>query len=223
MTEEVIDRIKEVVKLDPSEFTTLSADDDIFSKAVATILSQNTNDRNSIKAYKRLREAVDIKPKAILSIEDRELIKAIKISGLYKQKLKSIKTLAQKVINELDGDLNRLRHVKLEEAKEWLKSIPGIGDKTADIILLHLGHPTFPVDTHISRITCRLGFTDRRRYSDVSRYWLDKLPRERYLEAHLLLIKFGRSICQSRRPKCNICVLTETCKYYREDGEGCKT
>lgn len=215
-------RIKDVLEYHLDEFTTLAAGDDIFAKAVATILSQNTNDRNSIEAFKRLSKVMEITPKNLLFAEDAKIIDAIKISGLYRQKLKTIKTLAKKVLEEFKGDLTKLAYKDLEEARSWLKSIPGIGDKTADIILLHLGYPTFPVDTHISRITCRLGFTESRRYWEVSRYWLKTLPVEKYLEAHLLLIKFGREICTSRNPKCGKCVLNDICRYYREDGKDCK-
>ena len=223
MSLEVIRRIEEILDYHPREFTTLVAGNNIFAKAVATILSQNTNDKNSIEAYKRLGKIIDITPDNILSTEDTQIIDAIRISGLYQQKLKTIKNLAKKVLEELEGDLSKLAYKDLEEARTWLKSIPGIGDKTADIILLHLGHPTFPVDTHISRITCRLGFTHSRKYWEVSKYWLEALPTEKYLEAHLLLIKFGREICTSRNPKCGKCVLNDICKYYREDGQDCKT
>ncbi len=223
MTYEVIKRIEKILNYHPREFTTLSAGVDIFAKAVATILSQNTNDKNSIEAFKRLQKTLNINPREILTTEDNLIIDAIRISGLYDQKLKTIKNLARKVLEDLDGDLSKLANISLEDARNWLKSIPGIGDKTADIILLHLGHPTFPVDTHISRITCRLGFTKSRKYWEVSKYWLENLPPEKYLDAHLLLIKFGREICSSRRPKCDKCVLNDICKYYREDGKDCKT
>jgi len=223
MTLEVIKRIEEVLNYHPREFTTLAAGRDIFSKAIATILSQNTNDKNSIEAFKRLKKRIEITPKDILTVDDTIIRDAIKVSGLYEQKLKTIKRLAKRVLEDFDGDLAKLAGKKLEEARSWLTSIPGIGDKTADIILLHLGFPTFPVDTHISRITCRLGFTNSRKYWEVSRYWLETIPTEKYLEAHLLLIKFGREVCTSRNPKCEYCVLNDICKYYREDGKDCKT
>ncbi len=219
---EAIRRIRKVITLDPRNFTTLSAGDDIFSKAVATILSQNTNDRNSIEAYRRLEQVVDINPYNLLKIDIDRIIEAIKISGLYIQKAQTIKNLAMKVIEELNGRLENLQHMDLENARRWLLSIKGIGKKTADIILIHLGFPTFPVDTHISRVTCRIGYTSRREYDEVSRFWIEELDRDEYLEAHLLLIEFGRRVCRSRSPRCGDCILREYCLYYTSNGENCK-
>ncbi len=220
MSLKVIQEIEKIIELKHEEYTTLVAED-IFSKAVATILSQNTNDKNSIKAFENLRKILNITPENILNTSDDTIISAIKVSGLYQQKLKTIKLLAKRTLEEFNGDLHKLSEVGLEDARKWLLSIHGIGKKTADIILLHLGYPTFPVDTHISRITCRLGFTDSRDYDSVSNYWRKTLPPNLYLKGHLLLIGFGRKICVSRKPKCGICILNDICKYYKEDGKSC--
>ncbi len=219
---EVIQRVREAVSLGRQVFTTLEAGGDIFKKAVATILSQNTNDQNSIEAFRRLDEKVDVTPNNMLQAREEDIIEAIKIAGLYKQKLESIKELARRTVEELGGDLSRLKDWDTEEARKWLLSIKGVGKKTADIILLHLGHPTFPVDTHISRVTCRLGLTSSRRYDEVSSVWRNALEPREYLDAHLHLIAFGREICISRKPRCEVCPLKQFCRYYSEDGEDCK-
>jgi len=219
---EVYRRLREAVKLSRQRFTTLEAGHDIFAKAVATILSQNTNDENSIAAYKELSSRVEVTPESMLRIDMEELENLIRRAGLQRQKARAIKALAKKVVEELGGDLSRLAEMDTEEARRWLLGIEGIGKKTADIILINLGHPTFPVDTHISRITCRLGITSSRRYDEVSRAWLEALSPEEYHDAHLRLIAFGRTICTSRRPICGDCVLNDMCRYYSEDGEDCK-
>ena len=220
--EAILNEISRMVSLDPNRFTTLVAGENIFAKAVATILSQNTNDRNSIEAFKRLSRVTAITPEKLLNLEDSVIINAIRISGLYLQKTKTIKEFSRRVLEDLSGDLTRLTQWDLYKAREWLLSIKGIGKKTADIILLHLGFPTFPVDTHISRVTCRLGLTSSRKYDEVSSYWIGELKPDKYLMGHLLLIEFGRSICRSRYPKCGDCILRNRCKYYSSNGEDCK-
>ncbi len=219
---EVYRRLRRAVKLRRQRFTTLEAGQDIFAKAVATILSQNTNDENSIAAYQELSRNLEVTPESMLRIGLEELENLIRRAGLQRQKARAIKNLAKKVVEELDGDLARLAEMDTEEAREWLLGIEGIGKKTADIILINLGHPTFPVDTHISRITCRLGITDSRRYDEVSKAWIEALDPSQYHDAHLRLIAFGRTVCTSRNPRCGDCVLNDICRYYSEDGQGCK-
>jgi len=220
---EIIHKIEKVINLEEHIFTTLEAGEDIFRKAVATILSQNTNDRNSIEAFKELDSSIEITPENMVDIGLEELAEKIRLSGLYIQKARGIKELAQKVEEELGGDLSQLSSWETEKARNWLLSIKGIGRKTADIILMHLGHPTFPVDTHIARVTCRIGLAESRNYEEVARVWLEGLDPEEYFKTHLLLIAFGREICVSRRPRCGKCPINQVCRYYLEDGEDCKT
>ncbi len=219
---EVYRRLRRAVELGRQRFTTLEAGQNIFAKAVATILSQNTNDENSIAAYQELSRKVEVTPESMLRISIEELENLIRRAGLQRQKARAIKNLAKKVVEDLGGDLARLGEMDTERAREWLLGIEGIGKKTADIILINLGHPTFPVDTHISRITCRLGITDSRRYDEVSRAWIEALDPSQYHDAHLRLIAFGRTVCTSRSPRCGDCVLNDICRYYSEDGQGCK-
>ncbi len=191
---------------------------DYYKILIATILSQNTNDKNSISAFKRLDEKIGVEPNKILNAEINEIAEAIKIGGLYRVKAKKIKEATKEILTRLDGDLTKLANMEYEEARKLLLKISGIGDKTADILLLKMGHPAFPVDTHIKRITRRLGLVNRKaKYLEISEFWRKNLPSENYLDAHLELIAFGRKICKSINPRCNICPLRDTCHYYGEE------
>lgn len=191
---------------------------DYYKILIATILSQNTNDKNSINAFKRLEEKIGVEPHKILNADIDEIAEAIKTGGLYRVKAKNIKEATKEILTKLDGDLTKLAKMGYEEARDLLLRIPGIGDKTADILLLKLGHPAFPVDTHIKRITRRLGLVDRKaKYQEISEFWRKNLPSEKYLDAHLELIAFGRRICRSINPRCSICPLKYICRYYGEE------
>lgn len=106
----------------------------------------------------------------------------------------------------------------VEEAKRWLTSIKGIGPKTASIILLFaLDMPAFPVDTHVHRVTKRLGLIPENASREKGHELLEALmPPETYYAFHLNLIRHGRQVCQARRPRCEVCMLTDLCDYYAQ-------
>jgi endonuclease-3 len=192
----------------------------LFEFIVAVMLSQNTSDKNAIRAYENLKRVLgDITPEKILST-DLEIIKnAIKPAGMYNERAKRIYELAKIFLeNNIEEEIRKyISEGKLGEARKTLLSLPGVGFKTADIVLLmYFGQPVFPVDTHIRRITMRLGYITRNDYEAISNWWMKQLKPEEYLEAHLLLIMHGRRICRAKNPKCYICPLRNYCKYYRE-------
>jgi len=109
-------------------------------------------------------------PQAIANTDLEIIKKAIRKAGLYNSKARAIKDSASLVLSKLNGDLNNLKRFPLEKAREILLSIRGIGLKTADVILLHMGYPVFPVDTHITRVSRRLGLVDKRGgYEEISK------------------------------------------------------
>jgi len=191
---------------------------ELFEFIVGVVLSQNTNDENAIKAYENLKEACGgrITPKTILTLPDDLLVESIKIAGMYIQRARRVKELAklfndEKWVNRL---INTIIHSNVEEARRTLMSLPGIGSKTADVILLmFFNKPTFPIDTHISRITRRLRYPHRYNYEDCRKFWMQIIKPEEYLEAHLLLIMHGRTTCKARKPECNQCLLVNLCQY----------
>ena len=146
---------------------------------------------------------------------------AIRPAGLAVQKAPRIQT-ALRTITERAGTLSLefLRDLPLEEARAWLRSIDGIGPKTAAIVLLFsLDRPAFPVDTHIHRVSGRLGLIGPKVNAEKAHEILESLvPPDLYLPYHLLLITHGRRTCQARRPLCEKCPLTDLCDYYARLG-----
>jgi endonuclease-3 len=184
---------------------------------ISTILSQNTNDINRDRAFTALRarfptwEAVRAAPEA-------EVIAAIRPAGLANQKGPRIQQVLRAITAERGAlDLEFLRDLPVDEARAWLTHFKGVGPKTAAIVLLFaLGRPAFPVDTHVHRVTGRLGLRPEKLSADDSHaYFEGLLPPETYYAAHLNLIRHGREVCHAQRPACERCVLQRLCVYYQ--------
>jgi len=180
---------------------------------VLTILSQNTSDRNSEHAYARMRERFptwgDVR-----DAPETELVEALRPGGLAVQKAPRI----QASLRDLDRlDLEWLGGLPADEAMRWLVALPGVGPKTASCVLLFsLDVPVMPVDTHIHRIALRVGLVPAGTTADAAHALLTEMtPPDRMLEAHLLLIRHGRTTCTARRPRCEECVLLDLCDYGR--------
>lgn len=191
---------------------------DPISEVVSTIISQNTSDVNRDRAFARLKERFDswetARDAPVAAIED-----AIRPAGLSQQKAPRIKGALQ-FITEERGELSLdfLKEMPVDEAKAWLTQIKGIGPKTAAIILLFsLGMPAFPVDTHVHRVTGRLGLIGPRVSAEKAHDLLEEmLPEDYYYPFHLNVIRHGREMCHARNPRCEICPLQELCDYYRK-------
>jgi endonuclease III len=180
---------------------------------VLTILSQNTSDRNSEHAYARMRERFPAW-EDVRDAPETELVEALRPGGLAVQKAPRI----QAVLRDLDRlDLEWLGGVPADEAMRWLVALPGVGPKTASCVLLFsLDVPVMPVDTHIHRIALRVGLVPAGTTADAAHALLTEMtPPDRMLEAHLLLIRHGRTTCTARRPRCEECVLLDLCDYGR--------
>ncbi len=209
-------RLKQAYNIDSERFiATKIRRVNLFEFIVAVILSQNTNDYNAIKAYERLRSLCggEITAKKILELSDEDIMSSIKIAGMYRQRTKKIKELAvifnTRSIETLVRDIERL---DVENARKMLMKMPGIGAKTADVVLLmYFSKPTFPVDTHIARITRRLGYLSKYDYETIRKWWMTILKPEQYLETHLLLITHGRNVCKAIKPLCHKCVIINLC------------
>ena len=186
---------------------------------VSTILSQNTNDTNRDRAFKALKARFPTW-EAVIDADPEEVIDAIRPAGLANQKGPRIQSVLRE-ISERRGklDLDFLTGLPFDEARKWLMQFKGVGPKTAAIVLLFsLEMPAFPVDTHIYRVTGRLGvLPEKMSVEQAHDYLANLLPPEAYFPAHLNLIRLGREICQARRPKCPECPLQELCDYYAEN------
>ncbi len=185
---------------------------------ISTILSQNTNDNNRDVAFQRLQgrfgngnwEAVRDAPLS-------DVVRAIRPAGLAAQKAPRIQNVLR-LLTEQQGAINLefLDGMPLEEAREWLVDLPGVGPKTAAIVLLFaFGRPAFPVDTHIHRVAGRLGLIPVGMSAEKAHLALERIvPAEHYYSLHLNLIRHGREVCRARNPLCQLCGLQRHCDYY---------
>jgi endonuclease III len=189
------------------------------SELVSTILSQNTNDGNRDLAYSRLRAAFATWEAVRDGATDR-VIEAIRPAGLANQKGPRIQA-ALKTITERNGRLNidALAQMPLDVARAWLTSINGVGPKTAAIVLLFCyDMPAFPVDTHVHRVTGRLGLRDERMSADDTHVWMETLcPTGAAGPFHLNLIRHGREVCHARGQACERCPISKLCDTYQRD------
>ncbi len=183
---------------------------------VSTILSQNTNDTNRDAAYDSLLESFPTWEQ-VRDAPEKEVIDAIRIAGLANQKGPAIQN-ALRVISEERGaiELDFLSSLGSQEAGAWLERLKGVGPKTAAIVLLFsLNMPAFPVDTHVFRVTGRLGIRpEGMSAKKAHRYLADRFHPETYYPVHLNLIRLGREICKARNPLCPTCPLKGMCDYY---------
>ncbi len=188
---------------------------------ISTVLSQNTNDTNRDRAFAALRQRFP-SWEAVRDAETAAVIEAIRPAGLANQKAPRLQRLLRAITAERGAlDLAFLADLPLEEARAWLMRFEGVGPKTAAIVLLFsLGKPAFPVDTHIYRVSGRLGLRPAKMSVEVAHRHLEALfPPETYYAAHLNLIRLGREICLARRPACPRCPLQDLCDYARRAPE----
>jgi len=190
---------------------------DAVSELVLTILSQNTADTNSFRAFTALRARYDAW-EAVLAAPTEELVDVIRPGGLAPTKAPRIQHVLAEVHAATGGtwDLSFLATLPLREARDWLVSLPGIGRKTAAIILLfNYGRPALPVDTHVHRVASRLGMLPPRTPLERAHDLLEEVLRpEEVYPFHVELIRHGRDTCRAPRPICGLCPLTDVCAYY---------
>jgi endonuclease-3 len=186
---------------------------DPFKALIRTVLSQNTADVNSMRAFKSLSEKFPITPEALAEADVNEIEKAIRVAGLYKNKSRVIKNLSSIILEKFGGSLDFIYSLSLEEARKTLLGLPGVGPKTADVVLIFCaGKPTLPIDTHVNRVSKRLGLVPPKAdYEEVRRALQALYPAEEYLSVHLLLISLGRKYCKARKPLCNVCPVNALC------------
>jgi endonuclease-3 len=182
---------------------------------IATILSQNTNDINSHRAYCNLREKFPTWESVRLA-RKVSLISAIRTGGMANQKAVNIKDVLETLENQFGSlNLRPLRKKSDEEIIDFLTSLKGVGKKTAACVLLFsLGRDVFPVDTHVHRICNRLGLVHECNTPEKTFDAMKNIvPRGKAYSLHINLIRFGRKICRSATPLCGICPLYGECEY----------
>ncbi len=186
---------------------------DPLEELVLTVLSQNTSDANSFRAYASLRERFPTWEE-LAAAPLREVSSAIRSGGLANIKAPRILAILH-AIREREGrfDLTFLRSMSDEAVREYLTSLPGVGPKTAAVVMaFSLARPTLPVDTHVHRVSRRLGLIPPRTSAVRAHQMLEVLtPPELRVSLHVGLIRLGRDLCKAGRPRCERCPLKDLC------------
>ena len=186
---------------------------DPFETLIVTIISQNTADRNTSKAFENLSKRFKIAPEVLANAETSQIEECLRVAGLFRNKAKTIKQISKIILEEFHGTLNPILSLPFEEARKMLLKLPGVGPKTADVLLLFcLEKPTIPVDTHVNRVAKRLGLAPQSGDYEMVRQSLQSFynPKD-YLAVHILLILLGRKYCRARNPLCKHCPVNIYC------------
>lgn len=196
--------------------------DDPVDELIATILSANTNDANSSRAFEQLKARFNGDWDAVRTAPLDAIKEAIRPAGMYNQKAPAIVAALERIKADWGGyDLRPLAQRPVEEMFAYLTSLQGVGHKTASIVILFcFNGPAFPVDTHIQRISQRVGVSSRRADAyTIKRLWESLIEPSAFYALHINLIRHGRRVCQAQTPRCEICPLQSACDFYRRVGE----
>jgi endonuclease-3 len=186
---------------------------DPFKTLITTIISQNTADRNTTRAFENLSKRFEIRPEVLAKAETEQIEECLKVAGLYRNKARVIKQVSKTILEEFHGEMDSILSLPHGEARKTLMKLRGVGPKTADVVLLFSANkPTIPVDTHVNRVSKRLGLVPSRGDYESVRKSLESLfdPKD-YLAVHVLLIQHGRRYCKARNPLCKQCPLNVLC------------
>jgi endonuclease-3 len=191
----------------------ITSDKDSFKTLITTIISQNTADRNTARAIENLSRNHPITPEALANAETNRIEESLKVAGLYRNKAKTIKKVSKIILEEFHGDFDSVLSLPLEDARETLMQLPGVGPKTADVVLLFCASkPTIPIDTHVNRVSKRLGLAPTDGDYEAIRKSLQALfSSNDYLAIHILLITLGRRYCKAGKPLCIECPVNKLC------------
>jgi len=207
--------IQEIIKLleqeyGPREWRT---DADPTDELIGTILSQNTSDANSGRAFASLKASFH-SWEAVASAPTEDIGRAIEVGGLQRIKAARIKQVLQQIEREQGHiSLDSLESLSMAEAQAYLLHLPGVGRKTASCVLLFsLGKPSLPVDTHVFRVAKRLGLIDARASIEKAPGLLQaRIPPSKVYQFHIHMIEHGRRVCHARQPSCCRCILRGIC------------
>jgi endonuclease-3 len=186
---------------------------DAMAELILTVLSQNTSDVNSGRAFTRLL-ATFPDWKAVMLADVKDVERAIEPGGLAPTKAPRIQAILRQIAGAGSSlDLGFLRKLSPDEARDWLRSLPGVGPKTAACVqLFALGQPALPVDTHVDRVAKRLGLVPQRFSAVQAQELLERqVPSDLMYPFHIQLIKHGRRTCTAQRPECPACPLRQVC------------
>jgi endonuclease-3 len=209
-------RPKKILEILRKTFTMpkwITSSEDPFRTLIVTIISQNTADRNTARAFENLSNRFKITPEALSKAKEKAIEECLRVAGLYRNKAKTIKHVSKTILEIYHGDLKSILSLPTEEARQTLMQFPGVGPKTADVVLLFSAKQnTIPVDTHVNRVSKRLGLAPTKGNYEAVRKALQSIydPRD-YMQVHVLLISHGRKYCKARVPLCKECPINTLC------------
>ena len=178
-----------------------------FRSVVSCMLSAQSLDRNTAKASRQL-FALATTPEGILALTDDEIVAAIRPAGLYNMKRRNLRKMCQALLDDHGGRVPRTR--------EGLMSLPGVGRKCADIVLhFTFGEAVVAVDTHVHRVCNRTGLATGKTEAQTAASLEARIPDAYRQVGHVLLLDFGKTVCRSRRPRCDACPVADLCEAYR--------
>ena len=195
-----------------------SRNQDGMDELISCILSQSTNDTNRDRAFARLKENYP-DWEAVRFADLAELTDVIRPAGLANQKAPRIQNVLGAVYDEAgEYSIDFLDELSIDEAKAWLNSLRGVGPKTAAIVLCFAyDRPAFPVDTHIYRVSKRIGFLPEKLSANDAHPVMEAIaPASDYYQFHIQLIQHGRDTCHARKPACERCQISEHCDFFAE-------
>jgi endonuclease-3 len=179
-----------------------------YTLLVAVVLSAQSTDVGVNKATKKLFAIADT-PEKMLELGEDNLKKYINTIGLYNNKAKNVIALSKILIENYNSEV--------PENLEILQSLPGVGRKTANVVLnCAFGHPTIAVDTHVFRVSNRIGLVNEKDVFKTENSLLKTIPKQWQQHAHHWLILHGRYICTAKKPKCEICPVSQYCQFYHQ-------
>jgi endonuclease-3 len=201
-TEEIVQIMERFKKQNPSPKSELDYTN-AFTLLVAVVLSAQATDKSVNKATKDLFKIADT-PEKMLALGEEKLISYIKSIGLYKNKAKHVMGMSKMLISDFGS--------KVPDNREDLEKLPGVGRKTANVVLnVIFNKPTMPVDTHLLRISPKIGLAEGKTPLEVEKSLLKRIPPQYLEHAHHWLILHGRYICTARNPKCEECPINHIC------------
>jgi endonuclease-3 len=223
--EELLRRLRTAYALRPDDFVSLQAylrSRSPFEVLVATVLSQNTTDKAALEALNDLSRIMPITPDSLYRAGVKVIAKAIKRAGMYRVKAHYLWRISKTVMENSGGGFDAMLRGDPREVRERIMALPGVGNKTVDVLLTVLGIlERVPIDTHVYRVAVRIGLIKAgMRYEEAHELLARVFAEGSRHEAHLLLITHGRKTCRARKPRCEVCVLTDLCRYYAGRGRG---
>jgi len=178
-----------------------------FKVLISTVLSQRTRDANTAKASEQLFKKYKT-PASLARARLSEIARLIRPAGFYREKAKKIKAISKALLSRFEG--------KVPDDLEQLLSLPGVGRKTANCVLVYgFGKRAMPVDVHVHRISNRIGIVETKNPEETEFFLRKKIPRKYWLELNHLMVRYGQKVCLPRNPKCDECKICSHCNYFR--------